>query len=39
MYQNGLFFTTSVTIKIVLHNNALKIHSFPVDIFVYEKKK
>jgi hypothetical protein len=38
-YQNGSFVTTSDTVKVVLHSNAYKIHSFPVDSFVYEKKK
>lgn len=38
-YENGLFQTTTNTIKVVLHDNELKIHSFPVESFNYETKK
>lgn len=38
-YNNGIFITTADTIKVVCHGNTLKIHSFPVDSFIYERKK
>ncbi len=38
-YVNGRFLTYGDTVKVVLHNNQFKIHSFPVDSFMYEKKK
>jgi len=38
-YKNGNFLSDADTVKVVYHNNALKIHSFPVDSFEYEKKK
>jgi len=38
-FVNGHFLTTGDTVKVVLHNNELKIHSFPVDSFKYEQKK
>lgn len=38
-YRDGVFFTTADTVKVVLVNNQIRIHSFPVDSFKYEKKK
>ena len=29
-YQDGLFFSTNDTIKVVFHDNILKIHAFPI---------
>ena len=38
-YVNGQFLTTGDTVKVVLHDNQIKVHSFPVDSFTYERKK
>jgi hypothetical protein len=38
-YQNGLFVTTTDTVKVVFNDNEFKIHAFSVDSFKYEKKK
>lgn len=38
-YRDGKFLTTTDTVKVVLANNQLKIHTFSVDSFVYETKR
>ena len=38
-YNDGRFMTTTDVVKVVLHNDNLKVHSFPVDSFRYETRK